>query len=153
DEREAWLTQRVEHAVESDNMEVAIACLWQLVELFKDKPEKREPTLEQIHELAPSDVKAIAGLVELYRNDGRHSAAASGMRLLIPLLPTPDAIKVAYELADLAQKQLNDPSLAEQALRYALALDPEQPAARERLKQLLRGSQSYALLAELLEQE
>ncbi|HTU61235.1 MAG TPA: tetratricopeptide repeat protein, partial [Polyangiales bacterium] len=94
-ERESWLIQRVERAIDSGNREVTIGCLWQLAELYKERLEEREATLARIHELDPSDVKAIASLVELYRNDGRFSAAASGMRLLVPLLPTAEAIKVA----------------------------------------------------------
>ncbi|HET8936086.1 MAG TPA: tetratricopeptide repeat protein, partial [Polyangiales bacterium] len=153
DEREAWLNQRVERGLESGNLDVTLSCLWQLSDLYKDKPEQREATLARIHELEPSDVKAIASLVDLYRNDGRYSAAASGMRLLVPLLPAADAIKVALDLAELAETQLNDLSLAEQALRYALALNSEQPAVRDRLKQLLRKAESFAVLAELLEEE
>jgi len=152
-ERESWLIQRVERAIDNGNREVTIGCLWQLAELYKERLEEREATLARIHELDPSDVKAIASLVELYRNDGRYSAAASGMRLLVPLLPTAEAIKVAHELADLAEQQLKDLSLAEQALRYSLALEAEQPAVRKRLKQLLRNAQSFSVLVELLEQE
>lgn len=152
-ERESWLIQRVERAIDSGNRELTIGCLWQLAELYKERLEEREATLARIHELDPSDVKAIASLVELYRNDGRYSAAASGMRLLVPLLPAPEAIKVAHELADLAEQQLQDLALAEQALRYSLSLDPEQPTVRARLKQLLRNAQAFPALVELLEQE
>jgi golgin subfamily B member 1 len=153
EERESWLNQRVERAIEMGQREVTISCLWQLADLYEDNLEQREATLARIHEIDPSDIKAISSLVELYRKDGRFSAAASGMRLLVPLLPAAEAIKVAHDLAELAEKDLKDLSLAEQALRYSLALDADQPAVRERLKQLLRNAQAYEQLVELLEEE
>jgi tetratricopeptide (TPR) repeat protein len=152
-EREAWLNERAERALAGANHEVAVGCLWQLAELYRGTSERYEPTLVRIHELAPKDVRAITGLVELYRQDGRFGSAAAGLQLLIPLLPAADGARLALDLADLAQNQLQDGTLAEQALRYALALNPDQPQTRDRLKQLLRDAQSYTTLVELLEQE
>jgi tetratricopeptide (TPR) repeat protein len=155
-ERTAWLEQRVDRALDVGDTPHAVAQLWQLAALCESAGPaagSSEAVLLRIHEIEPSDVRAIEKLVQLYRSEGNGVAAAGFMELLLPLQPPSAAIATAYALAELAEQQLQSPDLVERALGYALSLDRTRAETRARLRKFLTASGAFDQLAHLLEEE
>lgn len=156
EERIAWLDQRIEHAISTGDLQRAMAQLWQLADLHaqsEDERESCENTLLRIHELDPSDVRVMQRLVEFYRAQNQPAAAAPFMELLLELEPPAQAVDTARALADLAQRELQDPELAMRALGRALELDPQRADTRKRLRELLAAQGQWQPLVELLEED
>jgi tetratricopeptide (TPR) repeat protein len=151
EEQVEWRQASVDRALASGDTARAIEQLWRLAELYE--VDQREAILQRIHELSPSDRRALEELVALSQTQANAAAAASFMDLLLPLQEPAAAIATAYALAELAEQQLADPALVERSLERALALDPARTETRGRLRKHLTATGAFDKLAQLLESE
>ena len=156
DERTAFLTQRIEHALAAGDKQSALDKLWQLAELHSEPGGdvgSAEGALLSMHELEPEDVRVLTRLVALYTAERKPGAAAPFMELLLEHQAPVQAIETALALAELARTELEDPELRERALRRALAFDPRREATRQLLREHLTAQASYPALLSMLEED
>src|SRR5690606_19112747 len=96
---------------------------------------------------------ALQRLIVAYETRAAFTQVAGCMQLLIKLQEPAEAALTSHTLAELAMQRLSDHAMAEQALRLAIALDPQNPQSLERLRTHLTAIQAYDRLAELLAEE
>jgi tetratricopeptide (TPR) repeat protein len=156
EERAAFLTQRIEHALSAGDHQGAFDKLGQLAELHAEPggdAAAAEDALLSMHELAPEDAQVLARLVALYTQQKKPGAAAPFMELLLEHQPPEQATETALALAELARSELDEPELRERALRRALAFDPRRESTRQLLREHLTTQRSYHELLALLEED
>jgi golgin subfamily B member 1 len=112
-----------------------------------------EPWFEKIRKIEP----AHEGMLEFFRDychelgdESRWIDVLQGAQRAMP--DGKKKAKTAVELAELAEKQTNAQRAIEQ-YRAVLRQDPENEAAHEALKRLLKATQGFSTLVELLRQQ
>lgn len=105
-----------------------------------DKTEQALEFYGKVLELDPSNDKAVAEALELYRQKNKHDEVERLLKKQID--SAKDAadrdklVKVLDQLGELYQKHLNEPELAIDAYEAAQAFDPEDRARAEKLAEL-----------------
>ncbi len=117
------------------------------------RPADAAATYEQIRGLAPDDADALGSLVRLYRALERPADAVTVLEQIGASLSGAEAAANALEVAELAERSLDDVALTERALRRALAASPADARIRERLRAFFTKGGNARGLAELLAED
>jgi golgin subfamily B member 1 len=147
------LAERVEHAAHSGDSASAQRKAWDLVGLREAALADADGAvvaLQRLRTLSPQDARVLRELVRLHDKAGRHAEAAAALRELAGMQAGSDAVTTLLSLAELATGKLADAVLAEDALRSALALEPDHAVARQRLRAHLEATAQHGKLAALL---
>ena len=118
----------------------------------ESKPDA-EPWFERIRRLDPANAIMLEFFREYCRDLGDETRWIDVLQGAQRAMPDGKMkAKAAVELAELAEKQTNAQRAIEQ-YRAVLRQDPENESAREALKRLLKATQGFSTLVELLRQQ
>ncbi len=138
------------------NSPEALGSLLQIARLHyrvRESKSDAEPWFERIRKLDPANEAMLEFFRDYCRELGDESRwidVLQGAQRAMPDGRT--KAKAAVELAELAEKQTNAQRAIEQ-YRAVLRQDPENESAREALKRLLKATQGFSTLVELLRQQ
>jgi tetratricopeptide (TPR) repeat protein len=130
-----------------------IASIWVMVaELYADKKNDVPAGLAALHRaknLAPGHVPTLMKLAELYTRDGQWAEAVDRLNQVIAEAP-PDDVKIEahVRLASVLDEHLGDAERALANLTAALAIEPNNRAALERLLGLQKRHKRFDAAAE-----
>ena len=105
---------------------------------------------ERVVGCVPEHGASLHALVRLHEQAGAFQEMAHALERLLSLQSEVDAVQTAHRLAEIADTKLEDPAMAERALRRAFELEPASATTRELLKAHFEAHQRYESLAELL---
>jgi tetratricopeptide (TPR) repeat protein len=125
----------------------------QIIELRLADPVRAQEVYEALIERDPANVTALRALARLYGRAGDPERAASTLESLLERVEGDERVTLAYELAELAERELSSRERAEVALRLALAAPVRQSETREKLFALSERHADYQGLAQLLSEE
>ena len=152
----ALLARRAERAAELGDAPGELQRLRSVAAVYESQlgdPERAIATYRRISERAAHDRDALEALLRLHSGRSEWREAGTAMHSLLGLSQGDAAGELALRLAELAEQKLNDPALAESALRQVYEREPERAGTRERLKQLYESLKDYGKLVAVLSDE
>jgi tetratricopeptide (TPR) repeat protein len=125
----------------------------ELIEQRLSDPGRAQEVYERLVERDPGNVAALRALARLYGRAGEPERAASTLESLLDRVNGEERVTLAYELAELAERELSSRERADAALRLALATPVRQAETREKLFALSERHADYQGLSQLLSEE
>lgn len=146
------LNEQIAAAAERGDRAARLQFEVRLGEVYDAKLGDRQKAIEtfaRVLEQDPHHVSALRALARLQAASGQQAASAEVLERLIELVPGPEQLSIALELAD-AYSALSDTLRACGALERALAVQPSEAAVRERLRKLYRDGAAWEKLGNLI---
>ena len=125
----------------------------EIIEQRLSDPSRAQDVYEKVVERDSSNVSALRALSRLYVRAGDPERAAGTLESLLDRVDGDERVSLAYELAELAERELKSRERAEAALRLALSTPVRQSETRERLFALNERHGDHQGLAQLLSEE
>ncbi len=113
--------------------------------------EKVERHLRRVRTLDPRNVEALNFFEARYRDAEDHQRLFLVLTHRLAISAGKDVVRIALEMAQLAEGPLDNAERAIEAYHRVLAAKPDHPDALQRLESLYRGAQRWDAVAELLD--
>ncbi len=131
--------------------------LKKLARLYREQTKERDreiETLERILEILPTERETLQNLESIYRDNGQYSRALEVMDKRLKTFEEPAAKKtLLYEMATLANKELQDSTRAAGYFERILSLDPDEMDAIDALLPLYEAEARWENLIQGLQQK
>jgi golgin subfamily B member 1 len=133
---------------------LAVKLMLRTAELFEEalqEPEGAARVLEELLDVEPRNLEALGRLDRLYRELGRFEALVDVLFKKAELTDDPlDQKEFLYQVADIQEKRLQSVEEAAETFRRILDLDAEDIVALESLERLLRRTERWTALVDIL---